>query len=220
MNFIHASDWHPAIAVLHARLEQELKAGKSVLWLVSGGSNITASVHLMQNLPDDTTAKLTIMAVDERYGSVGHSDSNESQLLAAGFDAKQATLIQILQPDTSFKATAERFEIIARQAFSENEIIIAQLGMGADGHIAGILPHSDAVSSPEFVAAYVSGPYQRLTLTQHALKRLSAAYVLAFGADKQPALEQLTSKLVPYADQPAQLLKELPEAYVFSDMVS
>ena len=84
MKFIHASDWHPAIAVLQARLELELTAGKKVLWLVSGGSNITASVQLMQNLADDLTKNLTIMAVDERYGLVGHADSNEGQLLAAG----------------------------------------------------------------------------------------------------------------------------------------
>ena len=220
MRFIHASDWHPATAVLQARLEQELTTGKKVLWLISGGSNVTASVQLMQNLAADLTKNLTIMAADERYGLVGHADSNEAQLLAAGFPLKQATLIQILQPDTSFAATADRFDRLARQAFASNEIIIAQLGMGADGHIAGILPHSEAVTSPDFVAAYASQPFQRLTLTHHALKRLSAAYVLAFGADKQPALELLTTKLVPYAEQPAQLLKELPEAYVFSDMVS
>lgn len=220
MKIIHASDWHPAIAVLQQRLEQELTAGKRVLWLVSGGSNIAASVHLMQNLDDQLTKNLTIMPVDERYGSVGHADSNEAQLMAAGFDKKQAHVIHILQPDSSFQATADRFDKLARQAFSNNDIIIAQLGMGADGHIAGILPHSAAVTSPDLVAAYASQPYQRLTLTHHALKRLSAAYVLAFGPDKQAALDQLTAKMVPYSDQPAQILKELPEAYVFTDMVS
>ena len=220
MKFIHASDWHPAIAVVQARLEQELKAGKKVLWLISGGSNLAASVHLMLNLDQALTPNLTIMPVDERYGVVGHADSNEGQLLAAGFDAKQAKLIQLLQPETSFAATADRFDRLARQAFTDCDMVIAQLGMGADGHIAGILPHSAAVTSPDFVAAYASEPFQRLTLTHHALKRLSVAYVLAFGADKQAALDLLTAKMVPYSEQPAQMLKELPEAYVFSDMVS
>ena len=220
MKFIHTTDWHPAIAVLQSRLELELKANKKVLWLISGGSNLAASVYLMQNLDDSLTPNLTIMPVDERYGVVGHADSNEAQLLAAGFDAKQATVIQVLQPETSFAATAERFDKLARQAFSDNDLVIAQLGMGADGHIAGILPHSAAVTSPDFVAAYASQPYQRLTLTHHALKRLSVAYVLAFGPDKQVALDLLTAKMVPYSQQPAQMLKELPEAYVFSDMVS
>lgn len=220
MKFIHASDWHPAIAVLQDRIEQELIAGKSVLWLVSGGSNIAASVHLMQNLDVKLTSQLTIMPVDERYGPVGHEDSNISQLLVAGFDPKRAKLIKILQPDMSFQATADRMDTLTRQAFTDNEIIVGQLGMGADGHIAGILPHSPAVGSPDFVAAYDSQPYLRITLTHHALKRLSAAYVLAFGVDKQPALDQLAAKMVPYADQPAQILKELPEAYVFSDELS
>ncbi len=220
MKFVHASDRHPAIATLQSRLEQELTAGKRVLWLVSGGSNISASVQVMHDLEATITSRLTIMPVDERYGLVGHPDSNLGQLLAAGFDVKQARLIAVLRPDTSFEATADLFDNLARQAFSDNEIVIAQLGMGADGHIAGILPNSPAVASPEFVAAYASQPYQRLTLTDHALKRVSAAYVLAFGEDKQVALERLTTKLVPYADQPAQILKELPEAYVFSDQVA
>lgn len=220
MKLIHASDQHPAIAVLQKRLEEELTASKRVLWLVSGGSNISASVQIMHNLDATITSHLTIMPVDERYGLVDHPDSNIGTLLAAGFNIKQATLITILQPDTSFEATADRFDYIARQAFSSNEVIIAQLGIGADGHIAGILPDSPAVASPDFVAAYSSQPYQRLTLTDHALKRVSAAYVLAFGEDKKAALEQLAARLVSYADQPAQILKELPEAYVFSDQIT
>ena len=219
MKYIYASDWHPAIAVLQERLEQELITGKRVLWLVSGGSNIAGSVYLIHDLEPQLTANLTIMPVDERYGLVGHPDSNGAQLMAAGFERQQATLIEILQPNMSFEATANHFENLARQAFAQSDIIIAQLGIGADGHIAGILPHTSALTDPAFVSGYASQPYQRLTLTQHALKRISAAYVLAFGADKQSTLEQLSTKMVPYADQPAQILKELPEAYVFSDQI-
>lgn len=219
MRFIKTSDWHPAIVVLQQRLEQELAAGKKVLWLVSGGSNIKASVTLMQNLDDALAVKLTILLVDERYGSVGHDDSNGSQLLAAGFNPKQATVLPVLLPNTSFSATRDRYEEIAKQAFVDNDIVIAQLGIGADGHIAGILPYSEAVESPDFVAAYISQPFQRLTLTHHALKRISAAYVFAYGPDKELALDLLSSKMISYSEQPSQILKELPEAYVFNDHV-
>lgn len=219
MQFIRTSDWHPAILVLQKRLESELAAGRKVLWLLSGGSNIAASVTAMQGIEASLTANLTVMLADERYGSVGHADSNGTQLLAAGFNPKSATMLPILMPNTSFAATRDRFDNIARQAFSDSDIIIAQLGIGMDGHIAGILPNSEAVDSPDFVAAYVSHPYQRLTLTHHALKRLSVAYVMAFGPDKELALGLLSTKMISYREQPAQILKELPEAYVFSDQI-
>lgn len=219
MQFIKSADWHPAIAVIQKRLKQELGAGKQVLWLVSGGSNVAASVTIMKGLAAPLTANLTILLVDERYGVVGHPDSNGSQLLAAGFDHKRATLLPVLVPNTSFATTRDRYETLVRQTFTDNDIIIGQFGIGTDGHIAGILPDSAAAHSPHLVAAYPSQPYQRLTLTHHALKRISVAYALAFGADKLPALELLSAKLIPYSEQPAQILKELPEAYVFNDCI-
>ena len=219
MQLLLTSDWHPAIHILQMRIQQELDAGRRVLWLVSGGSNTIASVTIMQGLRPDTTKNLTIMLADERYGAVGHADSNGAQLLAAGFHAGQATLLSILTPNTSFEATRDHYEALAIKAFSNCDIVVGQFGMGSDGHIAGILPRSTAASSTAFVAAYASHPYQRLTLTFRALKRVSVGYVLAYGADKKPALELLDSKLIPYTEQPAQIVKEMPEAYVFNDQI-
>lgn len=219
MKFIQSSDWHSAISVIQDRLKEELAASKKVLWLVSGGSNIAACTTVMRGLPQNMTKSLTVMLADERYGTVDHPDSNATQLQAAGFDPQFATIIQVLIPNTSFEATRDRYDRLARQAFVDNDIVMGQLGIGTDGHIAGILPNSDAVKSPDFVAAYSIPPYQRLTLTHHALKRVSVCYVLAFGDSKKPALELLATKLVPYAEQPAQILKELPEAYVFNDQL-
>ena len=219
MQLLKTSDWHPAIHVLQARIQQELSAGRRVLWLVSGGSNIVATVTIMQGLVEETTKNLTIMLADERYGAVGHSDSNGAQLLAAGFDPRQAQLLTVLISNTSFEATRDHYEALAIKAFSNCDIVIAQFGMGSDGHIAGILPRSAAASSTAFVAAYAAQPYQRLTLTFRAIKRVSVAYVLAYGDDKKPALEMLSSKLIPYTEQPAQIIKELPEAYVFNDQM-
>lgn len=219
MNFIKTSDWHPAALVLKDRLIMELAAGRKVLWLVSGGSNVFASALIMQGLDLKLTENLSILLVDERYGSVGHAESNDFKLTTAGFDQKSATRLMILKNNTSFDATRDYYDEIARTAFTDADIVIAQLGIGPDGHIAGILPHSPATASADFVAAYVAGNYQRLTLTHHALKRIAAGYVLAYGEDKLEALEQLSNHMVPYADQPAQILKELPEAYVFSDQI-
>ena len=219
MKFILTADWHPGIKALTDRLKIELTSGQHVLWLLSGGSNVIASVTVMQALPAEITANLTIILGDERYGVVGHSDSNEYQLQAAGFDIKNATFLQVLRPNSSFEVTRSSYERLIEQAIAKASIVIGQFGIGTDGHIAGILPRSPAVASTDYVCAYASTPYQRLTLTDHALKHVSAAYVLAYGTDKKTALELLSEKLIPYAEQPAQILKELPEAYVFNDQI-
>ncbi len=59
----------------------------------------------------------------------------------------------------------------------------------------------------------------RLTLTFSALRQLTAAYVFAFGKPKQKTLMSLQKEALPLEQQPAQILNELPEAYLYSDQV-
>ena len=219
MQFIQTDDRGLAAAALRTRLETELSAGRKVLWLLSGGSNIAISVAVMHVLTDALTQHLTIMLIDERHGPVGHHDSNAQQLMAAGFDVKHSTFIPVLADDQDLQTTRDSYDEQLRIAFTENEVIIGQLGIGPDGHIAGILPGSPATESTELVAAYDSAMFDRITLTSHALKRLKIAYVYAFGADKADALSKLQDETIPYAEQPAQILKELPEVYIFNDSI-
>lgn len=218
MKYILTTEAQDGITALSERLINELDEGKRALWLVSGGSNIPLSVQVMENIPASLSRKLTVLPADERYGKPGHPDSNVSQLLQAGFKPHQAELLTVLE-GLSLEATRERYEQMAKDAFQQADIILAQLGMGADGHIAGILPHSAALESGNFVSAYQGPDFSRLTLTSHAIKRIEVAYVFAFGAAKRNALEHLQQQMLPYAEQPAQMLKELPEVYVYNDQI-
>jgi hypothetical protein len=47
---------------------------------------------------------------------------------------------------------------------------------------------------------------------------VTVAYLLAYGEDKRPALENLKTELPPN-QQPAQILKDIAEAYVYNDQV-
>ena len=140
MQIILTAGWEDGVADLTERLVRELAAGKQVLWLVSGGSNIPASAQIMDNIPHDLSHNLTVMLVDERYGKLGHEESNWAQLMSAGFHSDEAKLLPVLQAGLSFEQTIERYSEITKVALANNEIIIAQLGIGPDGHIAGILP--------------------------------------------------------------------------------
>jgi 6-phosphogluconolactonase/glucosamine-6-phosphate isomerase/deaminase len=219
MQFIKTDDRAYGASALRTRLANELDAGRRVLWLVSGGSNIEISVAVMNALSIEQSLLLTIMLGDERHGIVNHPDSNGSQLLAAGFDHKQATFVPVLAGDRDLETTRTSYNRDAIASFAAADLVIGQFGIGPDGHIAGILPESSAVSSSEFVAAYKTETFDRLTLTSHAIKRLAVAYVFAYGADKYLTLERLANETIPYAEQPSQILKELPEVYIFNDQI-
>lgn len=219
MQFILANDWSDGIASLSARLNQELSEGKKVLWLLSGGSNIPASVEIMNNLPGELTGNLSIMLNDERFGPVGHADSNWEQLFQAGLDPKQARMLPVLQIDMDLQQTIDHYAQQAEQAFANHDIVISQIGMGADGHIIGILPGSPAAAEEtRWASGYDSPPYVRLTLTFPAMRQINVGYVMAFGEAKSQAVQNLKQEL-PLNEQPAQILKQLPEVYFYSDQV-
>jgi 6-phosphogluconolactonase/glucosamine-6-phosphate isomerase/deaminase len=218
MQYILTTGWEDGIADLTQRLVHELSNDKKVLWLTSGGSNIPAIVQIMSHVTADLSEGLTVLPVDERYGEVGHENSNWAALMRAGFKGQHAELEPVLFGDLSFQATIVRFQHIATKAFAANDCIIGQFGIGDDGHIAGILPESEAAHEKiEFVSGYHTEQYDRLTLTFSAIKQITAAYVFAFGEAKANALKILETKIVPLEKQPAQILKQMREAYVYND---
>lgn len=207
-----------AVKALCVRLLSELQGGKQVLWLVSGGSNLAWEVAIMQHIPAEESSRLTVMLIDERVGAPGHPASNWQQLQEAGFEGKQAHCIPTLVEGETLAETVNRYEQELAEAVSSAEVVIAQLGLGTDGHIAGILPHSPAsAETKRLVCGYETEPYTRLTVTFPLLRQVTAAYLLAFGADKQSVIETLLHASLPVAEQPAQALKSLPEAYLYTD---
>src|SRR4051812_19602153 len=103
MKFIKTSDSELVISMLSSRLITELSSGQPILWLISGGSNLVITIQVMEKIPETLTKNLAITLVDERYGDVGHSNSNLQQLIDAGFKAKQATVVPVLVQDLSLK---------------------------------------------------------------------------------------------------------------------
>lgn len=209
-----------AADVLAKRLNQELTAKRRVLWLVSGGSNITITVETMKKIPAKSQPYLAIMLSDERFGPCGHKDSNLQQLHNAGFAPGQATVVPVLMPeDPPLAATVARYQNAIKTALDNADVIIAQLGIGSDGHVAGILPGSPAASSRKLVFGYETEQFSRITLTFAALKKVTADYSFAFGTEKLAQLETLRAKKLPLARQPAQILKQIKEAYVYNDQI-
>lgn len=222
MEFIKTKDPKAGANTLLERIQKELRDGNKVLWLLSGGSAINSEVEIIKSLKQSgQTDNLTIMLMDERYGPVGHPDSNWQQLLNAGADFGGLQAISVLSEHMgTLEETAVVFAKQLASAMEAADITIGLFGLGPDGHTAGILPGSPAtVETGQVVVSYKTPQFDRITPTRPALLKIGVGYVFAFGDSKLPALTRLQANQESFAQLPAKLLWDLPEVYVYNDQV-
>lgn len=198
-------------------INQKLADNQKVIWLLSGGSAISIAVETASQLTKVNSSNLTIGLIDERYGPTHHNDSNWQQLEAAGFKIDDATYMPILT-GTDLKTSIHQYNDFISQVAAQNSYKIGLLGIGSDGHTAGILPNSPAVDSSQYVDGYQATDYQRITLTGKGLQVLDRALVYAAGTAKTAALKGLATPLPP-TEQPAQLLKQIARVDVYNDVI-
>lgn len=206
------------IPELIANKLSELLRTQSVTWFVSGGSNITyqaKSIELLQQNGADLS-RLRILLIDERFGPVGHADSNWQQLADAGFAVPGPTYIAPFTENEQLLDDAViRYAAIVENVLQNDSYTFAQLGMGDDGHTAGILPNSAATESSDTVVGYASEPYQRMTLGFSALRQLDEVALVAFGDSKQAQLDRLQETVDP-KDQPVQVIKDIEHVTIYT----
>ncbi len=222
MKFIHEGPEAAAAAVAQ-KITEKIAAKKPVIWLVCGGSNIATEVEIMNRVAKsapDKLGSLLILPMDERYGEPGHPDSNYTQMLAAGFDTKEALWIDVLAQNVPLQETVDYYSKLVQAAFASAESIIGVFGLGTDGHTAGVLPGSPALAEDATtVVGYDSPPFIRLTLTPSELVKTTTAYVLAYGDAKFKALTRLQANKEPIEKLPAKLHYDIKEAYVYNDQL-
>jgi 6-phosphogluconolactonase len=155
--------------------------------------------------------------VDERYGQPRHSISNELMILRTGlldyFQKARIPFYPILEKEQSIENTASGYEAVLQYLFNHFPRSAAVLGIGEDGHLAGIAPERPDFSNPLFsresrnrlVSWFIDPkpmsdtgsslpPYgfgKRITMTFRGLSRIDILIILVFGENKQVALSQL-----------------------------
>jgi 6-phosphogluconolactonase/glucosamine-6-phosphate isomerase/deaminase len=209
---------HPIEAAaeqLAGSIRCELLAGNRVLWLLSGGSSLTIATAAAAKLRDIDHQRLYVTLTDERYGPVGHPDENWQQLLASGFELPQAHLYRPLTGE-SFADTVAHFNHWLESAVAAVEYTIGIFGIGPDGHTAGIKPHAPAIMSNHMADGYEAEDFTRLTITPHVIEECNEIVIQASGADKQTMLEQWLATDQPFGDQPAQALKHVANATLYT----
>lgn len=219
MTITYAKRQSTVVRAISLKIDTALQKGLRVLWLVSGGSNIALEVAILDELSHASPDKLAVMQVDERYGPVGHVDSNWRQLVDAGFAVRKATCLPVLQPDLSIDQTTERYDRALQIALSRASLVIGQFGIGPDGHTAGILPGTPVAmddTSTHLVGAYQGKDFLRITMMPSAFTRVTWAFVPAFGEQKASVLRSLKTTISPY-EQPAQYLKRAEHCTIYTD---
>jgi 6-phosphogluconolactonase/glucosamine-6-phosphate isomerase/deaminase len=219
LEFIQSNE-EIAISALTEKITNLLAEGKKVVWLVTGGSNIAlaalAANAIFARVPPDALTHLAITLTDERYGNVGHPESNWQRLIEASFDfSKVGEAVPVLV-GASLEETVTRYSHEVQRLFTWADAVVGQFGVGPDGHIAGVLPYTIGTHSTDTTVGYESALFTRVTLTLATIQKISSAYALIFGASKRDIVTALHID-ASLDDMPAQILKKVPEAYVYTD---
>jgi len=197
-------------------INKQLAEGKRVLWFVTGGSSIKVQSKVADKINTNLPGRLVITLTDERFGEENHPDSNWYQLKQLGFEIEKVKIITFLSGE-SFTDTTKRLREVLKEELEKADYKIGNFGIGIDGHTAGILPHTEAVNSPELVCAYETPQFDRVTITPKVISQLDEAIVFAMGDNKWPILEKL-EKEFPLDEDPSQILKTVPILTIFTDM--
>jgi len=220
ISFIKVQNQNKVINDISNQIVGYLQKQQPILWLLSGGSNLILETKIMQTIPDNLTHNLTISLIDERFGKYDHPDSNWKQIFDLNFSPKQARLIPILnQTHQDIEATCQIFTNQIKPLL-ETHYIISQIGIGQDGHIAGILPNSPAIYSDQLISHYQSNPFQRITFSLKSFSKFQQIYLVALSQEKQNIIEKLShSKLANYQQFPALYLHRLNHVYVYNKWI-
>ncbi len=223
--------------MLVSRILDQLSSSMSVLLLLSGGSAAPVGAAVCRDLENALSGEIfspsavpdcLVSLVDERFGPVGHPDSNWNVFFHEKLPWKQLVPIPVLtdtenNPDL-FLETTRVFDGFLSRAVARHKqgklFITGIFGIGEDGHTAGILPDSPAsflsTESDLFATGYQSSPHTRITVTPSFFPNIDLAMVWANGPGKKKPLEALAMDS-PYSHKPAQLLKLPCETIIYTD---
>lgn len=178
--------------------------GRTARVVLTGG---TAGIALLERLaaaPLDWT-RIEVFFGDERNVPVDHPDSNEGQ-------ARAVLLSKVPIPEDNIHgygldggpmdAAVERY----RQLVADGGFDIHLLGMGGEGHINSLFPHTAAVREREEMVVAVTDspkpPAQRATLTLPAVQSADRVWLLVSGAEKAEAASHASDGVAAAEDWP------------------
>ncbi len=219
---------HPAAAA-GAALSELLRehVARHVLLLVSGGS----ALALLDFIEADVFGPhLTLSVLDERFSTdptVNNCAQLERTALFAAAMKRGAMLLSTrVRTGEVIEAVRDRFDAALRdwRVKHPDGVMIATVGMGPDGHTAGIFPGTHGVdfSGDSWVESYtvpvtVNQYPDRITVTYTFLRtQLHAAVGYVVGSDKYVHLLAIQSTTPTLEAVPAAIFNEIPQLVIYT----
>ena len=178
--------------------------GRALIVLTGGGTGIALLEHIRVNGGAIDWSKVRLFWGDERYVPEDDDDRNEKQAreaLLTHIDIPAANVHAMPASDGEFgddlDAAALAYEqqvlaAIADEGESVPDFDVHLLGMGGEGHINSLFPHTSAVRETARQVVGVTDspkpPPRRITLTLPAVQRSREVWLVVAGADKADAV--------------------------------
>jgi 6-phosphogluconolactonase len=178
------------------------KRGQALVVLTGGGTGIGLLEHVRDNDDAIDWSKVHVFWGDERYVPDDDDDRNEKQAREALLDhinIPAANVHAMPASDGEFgddiDAAALSYEqvlaAIADDGQPAPEFDVHLLGVGDEGHINSLFPHTPAVRETDRQVVGVTDspkpPPKRITLTLPAVHRSREVWLVVAGADKADA---------------------------------
>lgn len=208
---------------------------RDILFLSSGGS----ALELLESFDEHSIDSFcTISMIDERY-SREERVNNFSQLSRTPFYRKASTRgvrwidTRVMEGET-LEELEERFEGALRAWKANNPFgrVIATLGMGTDGHIAGIMPYPENPGRFSFLfedphqwvigydATKEKNEFPLRVTAQMTFLRTIVDYGVAYiaGEEKRVAFERVLVPEGQLPETPARILREMKNIVIVTDL--
>lgn len=201
-----------------------------ILLMLSGGSAWSLLEYVS---PDVLGPHITITTLDERF-STDVTINNFAQLSTTQFYAQArakgvAEISTLIEAGDTLVGAGQRFETALRawRIKYPDGVVLATVGVGPDGHTAGIFPGAYEIefSDTDWVVAYVVpksiNQYpERITVTYTFLRtQLTEAVLFISGSEKKHLIDSLLSSTCELQTMPACILTELAMVTLVTDIL-
>jgi len=200
---------------------------KSILLMVSGGSAFSLLDFVE---PSVLGPHITLTVLDERFSSDpainNFTQLEQTKFFASCINKRVQTISTKVLEYESLHGLHNRFDTALHTWKEQNEdgVIIATMGIGPDGHTAGIFPgeHGVDFNDNTWVVGYtvpkeVNQYPERVTVTNTFLRnKVDQAIVYAVGSDKYRLIQKLQATETSIQEIPATIFKEMPFLIIFT----
>ncbi len=210
------------VKILAEHLEANKKA--KIVFGLCGGRSIVGILNALkeqQQLISPTTwRKLQFFMVDERRVKITDDDSNYRGVYELFLKDAVATGLIKKKQLHPFETDANDYQRALGKFGGKFDVVI--LGVGEDGHVAGLFPgHWAFESDYEGFISFDDSPKLppfRITATKNLLKKSTFGIGLFIGESKKEAFLSFQNDNISLEQCPAKLLYELENALVVSDI--